>query len=156
MNTELTEQIRALTERLIEDPSLFVVEVEVVGKKIKTVSITLDGDKGVTIEQCAELSRRLSEAMDEQNLLEDQHQLEVSSPGVEKPLRYLRQYAQHIGRRLEIITTDGQPLTGRLEALNGEILSIAKETKVRNKITTEPFELPFAQVRQALVVVSFK
>ena len=94
------EEIRKLvTENL--SPDKFVVEVLVSSKKLpRRVAVMIDGDQGVTIDDCAELSRTLSREFDERAYFgDDNYLLEVSTPGLDHPLKFKRQYTKNAGLR---------------------------------------------------------
>ncbi len=155
---DLKEKIKALAEHLIADnESLFIVDVTASTKTGGKVSVLLSGDDGVTIEECASLSRQLGTIMEEQEMIEDAYTLEVSSPGVGHPLQHIRQYISNIERRLELeLEGEDKPVTGKLLAVEGEKIKIAKETKIKHKVKTEDVEIELDKIRQAKVLVSFK
>ncbi|MFT5616801.1 MAG: ribosome maturation factor RimP [Arenicella sp.] len=155
---DLKEKIKALAEHLIADnESLFVVDLTVSTKTGGKVSVLLSGDDGVTIEECASLSRQLGTILEEQEMIEEAYTLEVSSPGVGSPLQHVRQYASNIERRLEIeLEGEDKPITGELLAVEDGKITIAKETKIKHKVKTEEIEIELDKIRQAKVLVSFK
>lgn len=138
----------------------FAVEVQYVPRKpTAKLLIVLDGDKGIGIDKCAEVSRGLSERIDEVDLIPNAYTLEVSSPGVDRPLTVLRQYAQHIGRTLRIEpnpTEEGEKdaviVQGKLLAVQDDVLQIEIS---KQKKTAETLEMPFAHIKKATVVVEF-
>lgn len=101
---DLAGEIRGLVEQNLS-PDKFVVEVLLSGNKIpKRVLIIIDGDQGVTIDDCAELSRFLSKQFDERNYFgDDNYLLEVSTPGLDHPLKLKRQYYKNTGRNLKVV-----------------------------------------------------
>ena len=96
-----------IAERIITNPEIFVVEVLVVDKTKKKIMVLLDGDKGVDIDECAKVSRQLGEIIEAENIIEDAYILEVSSPGLDFPLKLQRQYVANIGRNLKVETASG-------------------------------------------------
>lgn len=104
----------------------FVVGVE--GRKEgarRLIRVLVDTDEGISIAQCAEISRDLGSALDEQNIINEPYELEVSSPGIEKPLKFLRQYRKNIGRKFKVEYSSGgerRTLIGTLKEINGETL----------------------------------
>jgi ribosome maturation factor RimP len=150
-----TEEIRKLAESKLA-PSQFVVDVVVSAKRAPgKVLLLVDSDQGITIDDCAEISRQLSQALDESPLLTDNYLLEVSTPGVDHPLRLKRQYVKNIGRKLRIKQGD-KTLEGKLTEVNDERIVLIQETgsgKTKEMTTTE---VPFATIEKAFVLVSFK
>ncbi len=116
------------------ESELFVVEVTVTGNKALTkITVLLDGDRGVDIDRCARVSRRLGHHIEEQNLIETPCVLEVSSPGLDLPLKLKRQYTKNIGRKVRVLLTDGSTKTGRLEAVEAAHILLVEENKSKPK-----------------------
>ena len=99
----VNEQIRGLVAPIVESKNAFLVDCSVRGDHgEKLVEIFVDTDTGVTTEQCSEISRDLSRALDATNLFSSRYHLVVSSPGLDRPLKFQRQYHHHIGKKLMI------------------------------------------------------
>lgn len=106
------------------------------------VTVLLDSDAGITIEECARVGRQLGNQMDEQNFFgEAPFNLEVSSPGVDFPLTQVRQFAKNVGRMLKVQVKDGLTLIGKLESVTSDELVLdvppAKISKTKRKTMTE-------------------
>ena len=71
-------------------------------KKSQKLEIFIDSDEGITLGDCQKLSREMQEMLEEENLLADSYVLDVSSPGVDRPLKLIRQYVKNIGRIVSI------------------------------------------------------
>jgi ribosome maturation factor RimP len=153
---DLVDEIRKLVEENLS-PDKFVVEVLISGKKIpKRVLIIIDGDQGVTIDTCADLSRVLSKAFDERAYFgEDNYLLEVSTPGLEHPLKLKRQYFKNAGRNLKVV---GRTATveGRLKEVADDKIVLVQETGTGKKKETKEVEIPFSEIDKTFVTVSFK
>jgi ribosome maturation factor RimP len=90
------EQITELLQPYLEDDRIFIVEVKVGEGKIRqTITILLDTDEGIKIEECASISRRLAHFIETNELIKDAYNLEVSSPGIDQPLLLKRQYVKN-------------------------------------------------------------
>ena len=153
---DLAEEIRKLAAANLS-PDKFVVEVLVSGKKIpKRVLITMDGDHGITIDDCAELSRRLSKEFDELALFGDENYLlEVSTPGVDQPLKLKRQYYKNIGRSLKVKVLENVTV-GRLKEVSEDQIVLEQETGTGKKKEITHVAIPFSGIDKAFVLVSFK
>lgn len=120
----------------------------------KKVEVYVDSDSGVKFWQCQKLSRAVEAYLDESLILGEEYTLEVSSPGVDKPLKLYRQFPRNVGRTLDISLQDGNQITGKMEAITEEEITLkvqgAKKGQFKTKI------VPFADVKSALVQVSFK
>ena len=153
---DLVDEIRKLVEENLS-PDKFVVEVLISGKKIpKRVLIIIDGDQGVTIDACADLSRVLSKAFDERAYFgEDNYLLEVSTPGLEHPLKLKRQYFKNAGRNLKVVGKTAT-LEGRLKEVADDKIVLVQETGTGKKKETKELEIPFSEIDKTFVTVSFK
>ncbi len=117
--------------------------------------VVVDGIESITIKRCAMLSRYLSKQMDEDESLDedDYFTFEVSSPGADRPLKLPKQYFKHIGRQLEVETSDGEKLTGSLVSVDEVKISIEAEV---SKKETAIKDIDFKYIKEANVIISFK
>ncbi|MCY7350455.1 MAG: ribosome maturation factor RimP [Cytophagaceae bacterium] len=156
---ELKAKIEELLEPLLGNGKYFVHDLQVGNSRVTTkVTVLLDSDTGITIGECAEISRRLGRQLEELNVIENAYTLEVSSPGVDFPLTQPRQYLRQIGRTLKVFLRDDSTRTGRLEAVGEASLSLLEES-LRGKqkvLASEPTELFFKDIDHSQVLVSFK
>ena len=153
---EIIEEIKSLITRKLADPSQFLVDVIVKGQKgPRKVLIIIDSDKGVTIDDCADLSREISKAFDESQLFDDSYMLEVSTPGLDQPLKLKRQYFKNIGRRIKTIVQQ-QPVEGRLIEVGDEKIKLEQEIGTGKQKETKITELSFSEIDKTFVLVSFK
>lgn len=95
------------------EPAYFLVEARI--KPTNNIKIFLDGDQGITIEKCVQFNRSLYKKLEEANFFPSgDFSLEVSSPGLDEPLKLFRQYRNNIGRPVELLMTDGTRKEGKL------------------------------------------
>jgi len=150
------ELIRSLIEEKLTD-DIFVVDIQVSAGN--AISVLIDSDKGLSIDQCVAFSRQIEHNLDRDA---EDFELEVSSPGLTHPFKVLRQYQKNIGREVEIATTDGSKHTGILKEAgeNGITLEENRRERVegkKKKVTvTETVQFSFDQIRTAKSVISFK
>jgi len=150
-----TEKIEEFVEHFItKTDGLFLIEVKSApGNKI---TVLLDGDKGVTIDNCTAVNKALYKFIEETQLFgENNFSLEVSSFGVDRPLVLLRQYKKNIGRTVEVVLTDGQKLEGKLLDANEEHIIIEQKTGKGNKMTTKTTTILFNQIKHTTVLITF-
>jgi len=153
---EFAEEIKNIITRKLADPSQFLVDVIVKGHKgPKKVLIIIDSDKGVTIDDCANLSREISKAFDDLQLFDDSYMLEVSTPGLDQPLRLARQYYKNIGRRIKVVTHQ-QAVEGKLVEVGEDKIKLEQEIGAGKHKETKIIELPFLEIDKTFVLVSFK
>ncbi len=148
-----------LTEQLQGTP-YFVVDVTVSGlRMIPKVVIALDGDSGIGIDTCAEVSRELEKKIEQTDMFPKGYVLEVSSPGVDLPLKLARQYPKHVGRQLRIQLGEGVIKTGKLQECDSESLTLLEEIvgKVNKKKKEHvPIKIPLQEIEKAFVLIAFK
>ncbi|MGI4021612.1 MAG: ribosome assembly cofactor RimP [Janthinobacterium lividum] len=152
----IEQQVTNLVEEKISDrPELFLVDVKmhVNGKLI----ILVDGDQGIGIADCAAISRHVGFHLEENNIIEQAYNLEVSSPGIDFPLKSLRQYQKNIGRNLLLKLTDGSQKEGELLAADEEGILIEEKIAVKGKkATLAETRLLYNQLNETTVLISFK
>jgi ribosome maturation factor RimP len=150
------EKIVALLSTLLEDDKYFIVEVHLSPSKIRQkVTVLIDSDAGISIDECAEISRKLDDMIEAEALIPHAYTLEVSSPGVDYPLAMPRQYQKNIGRTLRVILRDGIEKRGELLSANEEGFVILEELKKKKKDQV-PAELHFLYADIAKVEVQIK
>jgi len=153
---EFAEEIKNVITRKLADPDQFLVDVVIKGHKgPKKVLILIDSDKGVTIDDCANLSRELSKEFDDSQLFADSYMLEVSTPGLDQPLRLTRQYYKNIGRRVRVVTQQ-QTIEGKLVEVGDEKIKLEQEIGTGKQRETKIVELSFSEIEKTFVLVSFK
>ncbi len=153
---DVVEKIREWAQAKLPSDQ-FVVDVIYTARKAPArLLVIVDGDNGVNIDQCAELSRQLSQALDQTNLIAGAYLLEVSTPGLDHPLKFTRQYAKNKGRELKVHLADKQMVKGRLAEVSDTGIVLEAEVKEGKKKATQRMELPFDQIEKAFVMVSFK
>lgn len=150
-------EIAAIVEESFEDERHFLVDLKIsAGKGPKKVLVLVDGDDGITIDDCAALSRKIGHRLEEDDVMEGRYTLEVSSPGVDFPLTQARQFQKNVGRVLKILITGQAEIRGELLDVSTQGITLKKEIKKGKKREYEQVELSFAEITRAIVQVSFK
>ncbi|MFA7289428.1 MAG: hypothetical protein WC055_11180 [Melioribacteraceae bacterium] len=138
-------------ENLVTTLGFLPIEINFRGdSKLQIVEVFLDNEIGVTSEDCSAVSKEINELIEQNNLIESQYRLDVSSPGVDRPLKFLAQYNKHLNRKLEIeYNHEGttKRITGLFIELNSDELTI-KEKK-------ELYLIKFSEITKAKVLISF-
>lgn len=147
--------VRKLAEEKTEGTSLFVLEVKI--RKGNRILVTIDGDQGVTIDDCVQISRYVEHKLDRET---EDFELQVSSGGADQPLVLPRQYPKHTGRTIMVKMKDGNEKTGVLRIVTEseiEIEKIPEKGKKKNSKPEEPLQevLPFALIKESLIVITF-
>ncbi|MCU0391732.1 MAG: ribosome maturation factor RimP [Thermoflexibacter sp.] len=161
---DLKNKIKEIIETALSE-DLFLVDLKIYEKNRKyKLVILLDGDKGITLDQCASVSRKVGEMIENQNLFEDSYLLEVSSTGIDLPLKMNRQYLSRIGRKLKVELTDGTIKHGILQAVSEDKIILLpeknkKEHKQKDGAKIKPEEMllgiAFAEIKQTTVLINF-
>lgn len=139
----------------IERPDLFLVSAKLLpnGK----LMILVDGDNGIGIAECAQISRYVGFKLEEEDVIKTAYNLEVSSPGIDFPLTMTRQYTKNIGRDLAIKMADGTKREGTLTAITEDAVMIDETVKEKGKkATVIESVIPTNQITETKVVISFK
>ena len=152
----LQEEIVGILEEVLEDrKSLFLISCEVgTGHSIK---IVLDGDKGVNLKDCIDVSRAVEGRLDRDEL---DFSLEVTSAGATSPLVVPRQYKKNLGRKLSIKTPE-QHFEGNLTAADADVITLewkSREPKPvgKGKVTVKnKKDIPIEEIEEAKVVLKF-
>lgn len=151
---ELNQKIKEMAAKGLQNPSHFVVDVSVSKYKPTKITVFVDGDQGISIDDCANLSRLLAEQLDEQDLIKEAYTLEVSTPGIDHPLKLKRQYLANIGRNVKVQLTDKELLRGKLMNADEQKIILETQNKEKNKgLMTR--EILFTDIEKTIVTVSF-
>ena len=151
-------QIEALENKikgLIEaEPEVFLVEIRI--KPTNNVKIFLDADNGISIERLIQYNRKLYRDLEENSFFPGgDFSLEVSSPGLDEPLKLFRQYQKNIGRYLEVLQVDDKKIEGKLIATTESDITLEEERGKGKKKEIIQHTIPLEQVKAALVQVKF-
>lgn len=150
------EKVTGLLDTALEErPSLFLIELSI--NDSNKIIVTLDGDNGVTLQDCIDVSRAI-----EHNLDREEHDfaLEVASAGVSTPLKIARQYKKNIGRTLKVKTAT-EIIEAPLTAVNDDFIVLEWEAREPKKIgkgketVQKRQEIPYADITEAVVTITF-
>ncbi len=138
----------------------FIVEIKF-NEKNNKLEVFVDSDSSMDFSKCRRISRYLESYIDEEGWLGEKYTLEVSSPGISRPLKLVRQYKKNIGRTLNLILTpDNSKEKGKLIIVTDEAITIEQEVKIKQgkKKRTEIHqkEIHYDQIKKAVVQISFK
>lgn len=153
----MREKVEELLENALEkNKSLFLIDLNISAEN--QIRVILDGDKGVTVEDCIEVSREIEHNLDRE---EYDFSLEVMSAGVSEPLTLPRQYRKNIGRTLKIKTSNGTTIEGEVTEANDESCTLKwseREPKPvgKGKVTVKKEALlPYKEIMEAKVIITF-
>ncbi|MGV6829180.1 MAG: ribosome assembly cofactor RimP [Flavobacteriales bacterium] len=150
------EVTQLLNDALEKNKNLFLIDFKIIsGNQIRVI---IDGDNGVTVKDCVEISRAIEHNLDRE---ENDFSLEVASAGVSEPLVNLRQYKKNIGRKLSVKTKEDQIIEGQLTNANDETITLKWKTREpkpigKGKITVQKETvLNYNTIAEAKVMITF-
>jgi len=152
---EQLQRIEELTTQMLSNESeYFLVSLRI--KPTNNVKVYLDGDNGLSIEKCVFFNRQLYKLIDESGLFPPgEFSLEVSSPGVDEPLKMHRQYNKNVGRQVEVVFTDGTKKEGKLVQAAEQDIVIEETTGKGKKAVTQQVVIPFNNIKTTTVQIQF-
>ena len=147
----LDEKIKNIATEIAEKNNFFIVDFVARGSNnSKIYEVFIDGERDISADDCADVSRDINTLLE---LLPDSKtiaRLDVSSPGVDRPLKYLKQYSKHINRKFEVSYKDGgntQKISAKLRGINGEDLVFASKN--------QEVIINYKNIIKAKVIISF-
>jgi len=151
--------VRKLAEERIAEleKNYFIVDVSI--SPTNVIRVEIDGDEGVSINDCVSISRNIEHNLDRE--VED-FELTVSSAGIDQPFKVLRQYQRYLGKEVQLTTKEGIRHKGKLLLANEETVALEVETKEKvegkkkKQIIKREILVPMEQVKETRVVISFK
>ena len=152
MVSKIVESVRELVEPIVTDHGLELVDVEHHrSPRGWVLRITIDKEGGVTLNDCTKLSRETGYILEIKELIGYPYQLEVTSPGLERPLKTPADFGKYIGRKVAIKTSillrGRKNFKGTLQGAQGETVHL--------EIGGELWEIPFSTITQAKLIYEF-
>ncbi len=147
----LHKNITEFTDRITQDLDLLLIDVIIRGdERNRVIEIFIDGEMGISADTCAEVSNKIKVLIDEQDLIKGKYRLEVSSPGIDRPLKFLKQFPKNVNRKFEIVFLDGESTVkavAKLLKVEGEDLFFSDGKK--------ELIINFNKIKSAKVQISF-
>jgi ribosome maturation factor RimP len=149
---EISPRIRELAEEVAQAHGAFLVDLFLRGGgQGRVLEVYVDTDPGITADGCAAISRDLSPRLDHENLIQGRYNLVVSSPGLDRPLKLLRQYRKNIGRNLKVryrSDEEVRSVVARLVEVHAGSIELQEEGK-------ESVVIPLDRVQESKVEIEF-
>ncbi len=155
MSTTQSERLRGLLEPLVVSRDLDLEEIEVtpIGRK-RVLRIIVDSDEGVLLDTCADLSREISDKLDETDAMgPGEYTLEVSSPGADRPLTRYRHYVRATGRLVKAQLKEGGELVARIRSVDDDGLDLEVPGAKGRRSTSR--RVAFEEIAKARVEIEF-
>ena len=150
------KQIFSLVNASLKDSGIFLVDAEV--RKGNHIRVYIDSLEGVTIQECAKVSRIIESGLDRET---EDFDLEVSSPGLSSPFKVHPQYFKNIGRNVEVTMNDGTKLSGKLLSIDKKGITVEAGEKAKNKKvktieqTVENDYISFSDIKETRLLLNF-
>lgn len=144
---DLIQKITDLVQPILEPEQLDLVEVVVKGRPgSQLLKIFVDSAEGVNLDACTKVSKFISEQLDSAELFPQKYTLEVSSPGINRPLKNYRDFKRHVNREVEIVYQEGE----QSMQFSGQIASVS-ENAVDIKNKKEIKSIPISKINYGKV-----
>lgn len=151
--TGMLEEMFAASEDFTD---CFVVDVNQSNTKLE---IFVDSDSAMDFRKCQRISRFVETYLDEEKPLGESYTLNVSSPGVDRPLKFHRQYVKNIGRNVEVTTNDGEQHAGKMTVAEADHLVLEAKVRVqdgkRKKTVLQETPIAYGDIKKTIVKISF-
>ena len=150
-------QIQAVEEKVRSligsEQDLFLVEIRI--KPTNNIKVFIDGDKGVSIERLVQLNRKLYKEIEERMFPNGDFSLELSSPGLDEPLKLHRQYLKNIDRSVEVIRKDGVKTEGKLVGVTETGIQVEEQKGKGKKLEIVPHAISFDDIKTTKIQIKF-
>lgn len=145
----ISPELRQAIESAAERKGTHLIDLVLRGDRgHQVVEVFIDAAEGVTTELCAQVSREISAAIDAANLILGRYRLDVSSPGIDRPLKYAWQYPKHIGRLFRVKVRTGEVT----EEIEGSLIAASEEgVRLQVKGKSNPVEIALSAILEARV-----
>ncbi|MGZ8552319.1 MAG: ribosome maturation factor [Chitinophagaceae bacterium] len=148
----LEQKVKALIET---EPDIFLVEIRI--KPTNNVKVFLDSDSGMSLDRLIQYNRKLYKDLEETSFFPGgDFSLEVSSPGLDEPLRLRRQYLKNIGRGVEVTLVDGAKTEGKLLQAGETDIIVEEEKGKGKKRELVQHSIPFSEIKTTRIQIKFK
>jgi ribosome maturation factor RimP len=151
-------QIQSIEQRVLAliaaEPEHFLVDVRI--KPTNNIKVFIDGNQGISIDKLVQYNRRLYKQLEEEQLYPDgDFSLEVSSPGLDEPLKLHRQYLKNIGRFVEVTDTEGAKLEGKLLSATENEIVVEEQKGKGKKLEMVQHTIPFGNIKSTKIQIKF-
>ena len=147
----LQERAKAL---IAAEKDLFLVEVRI--KPTNNVKIYIDGDQGVSVDKLVSYNRKLYRQLEEEGVFPNgDFSLELSSPGLDEPLKLYRQYLKNVGRAVELLRIDGTKVEGILQAVSESQVELTETKGKGKKMEQHTHVIPFSDIKTTKIQIKF-
>lgn len=147
----IKENIVRICNEIAEKLNFFVIDINFRGdNRKKIIEVFVDAEKNIDADNLAEISREINSIIEEQNIIQQAYRLDVSTPGVDRPLKFLKQFPKHINRNFEVTYKTGD----ETKTITGKLLSVERE-ELNFLSNKKEILIEFKNITTAKVIISF-
>jgi ribosome maturation factor RimP len=142
---DLEERVRSLAEPLLSKHGAELVDVQVKRGRTRLVRVVADQPGGITLDVCARVSAELSRMLDVDDPIDGRYTLEVTSPGLDRPLRTEADFRKNAGRKVKVVLASGRHEEGTVEDVGSDRVILARQNGT--------VEVQFDEIAKATLVL---
>ncbi|MFN8282786.1 MAG: ribosome maturation factor [Chitinophagales bacterium] len=150
----MKEKIENELSNYFENTNLFLVDVKVLSNG--KIEVFADGNNNITIDECAQISRHLHHFLEENGLLNDNMSLDVSSPGMDEPLKVAKQFQKQLHKKVDVVLKNGLKIGGELLAADENQITVKEVTVIKKIETVEEHTYRFDEIKSVKKQFNFK
>ncbi|MDF2455524.1 MAG: ribosome maturation factor rimP [Cytophagaceae bacterium] len=151
---DLKSRISKIALEKAKEQGVFLVELTLTGSGRVKILALIDSESGVTIDQCTKFSRSVTQETDLISELDEGYVIEVSSPGIDRPLEFPFQYKKNVGRKIRVTLDGDEEKEGELLTATEEGFSVKLPGLKKKEFINEEYQ--YNEVKKAKIIVSFK
>lgn len=157
MVKNIENHIESMVKELLDRDDLFLIDVKITGHSdYRKILVLIDSDNGLDVGTCSSISKKLSIKLDDIDFPAEKYTLEVSSPGIDQPLRIKRQYLKNKEKTIKVLLRNNEIKKGRLIQVNDNDIKVESEIKEKKKkVRYDQIIIPFEDIIKTNVVVTF-
>jgi len=150
----LKQKVLKIATEKAKEQGVHLVELTLTGAERTKILLLIDSEEGLTIDQCTSFSRANTQELDLLTELDAGYVIEVSSPGLDRPLQFPFQYKKNVGRKLRVTLEDGEEAEGEILQASDEGFTLKLPGMKKKEFIEQEYQ--YKEVKKAKVIVSFK
>jgi ribosome maturation factor RimP len=148
MTKENADYVREIVLPVVESADAFLVDLIIRGERnSKIIDVFIDTEQGITVDRLGEISKEIQKRIDEHGIISGTYRLNVSSPGLDRPLKLTRQYRKNIGRELDIQFRE----KGLSKKIGGTLKDVKEDGIILSMKNDSTRELKFDEIEKAFI-----
>jgi len=152
MNNDIKQKVLRLAKQVADEQGVEIFDIELLGKGKLLLRVIIDKEGGVTLGDCERLSKSLGTVLDVEDLFPGSYTLEISSPGLDRPLKGIKDFEKNVGRLARIIT---------IEKIENQNFFIGRITEINRNfikllVNGREMDIPFEKISKAKLEVELK